>query len=84
MAFLEDDVIEQFTSDFKVIDLFFKKWLGELDSLGGDKHMIRQQKLVTNGKIKIEDAAVEMEVSIAKMKEIFAKSAERHYFGIKG
>ena len=42
VAFLEDDVIERFTSDFKVVALFFKKKrLGKLRDLSGNKLAIR-------------------------------------------
>ena len=42
VAFLEDDVIDRFTSDFKVVAMFFKKKrLGELDSLGAVEYEIK-------------------------------------------
>lgn len=38
IAFLEDDIIEKFTSDFRLLAMFFKnKRLGRTDSFGNDK-----------------------------------------------
>ncbi len=46
IAFLEDEVIERFTSDFKIVAKFFKnKRLGKLDSFGNDK-IIHIQELM--------------------------------------
>lgn len=46
IAFLEDEVIERFTSDFKIVAKFFKnKRLGKLDSFGNDK-IIHVQELM--------------------------------------
>lgn len=46
IAFLEDEVIERFTSDFKIVAKFFKnKRLGKLDSFGNDR-IIHIQELM--------------------------------------
>lgn len=46
IAFLENEVIERFTSDFKIVAKFFKnKRLGKLDSFGDDK-IIHVQELM--------------------------------------
>lgn len=46
IAFLENEVTERFTSDFKIVSKFFKnKRLGKLDSFGDDK-IIHVQELM--------------------------------------
>ena len=135
VAFLEDDVIERFSSDFKLVAKYLKKRrLGKIEDLAQDRQRIKHveavldlfrvftkderyenlltgnikymakkgedvsmcivldtieqrgiekgisqgrlgllKKLVVNGKITMEEAAEEMEVTASELQEMFAK-----------
>lgn len=75
IAFLENEVIERFTSDFKIVAKFFKnKRLGKLDSFGDDK-IIHVQELmdilsVLSGDNRYKDIKLELMNKKAKGESI--------------
>ena len=75
IAFLEDEVIERFTSDFKIVAKFFKnKRLGKLDSFGNDKIIHIQELMdflsVFSGDNRYKDIKVELMNKKAKGESI--------------
>lgn len=98
IAFLEDEIIEKFTSDFRLVAKYLKmRWLGKVDIWVDDRQEIKHveevldffrvftkderyeelltekiKSMVEKGRMTLEEAAEEMEVTVAEMKEILS------------